>query len=215
MGAIVARHLPKESRRLVINRTLQKAQELAGKINAEAYADLAAAGDADLVAVILPPDAINDTIERLLAIVKPGAVILNMSTAAFLKPEIRAMAKDALVLDAKIIGQSYTMEREEKAIIVVEPCPEAAFKLIQSQLQGLGKVVQGEPGLVTKLNTLAGMESIKFAVAFRKEMKKEGFPDDWISTAIASVCAGSLAAYTKNELGHFGRELVKKLEAEG
>jgi hypothetical protein len=32
--------------------------------------------------------------------------------------------------------------------------------------------------------------------------------------AYSAICAGTLPAYTKNELGHFGRELVKKLEAE-
>jgi 3-hydroxyisobutyrate dehydrogenase-like beta-hydroxyacid dehydrogenase len=215
MGSIVARHLPGEARKLVINRTLEKAQTLARQISGKAWAELTAAKDADLVAILLPPAAVNVTVEQLLDIVKPGAVILNMATAAFIEPQIRTKAKEALVVDAKIIGQSYTMEREEAAIVVVDPCPESVFALIQSQLHGLGKVVQGEASLVTKLNTLAGMESLRFAVAFRKEMKEKGFPEDWISTAISAICAGTLAAYTKNELGHFGRDLVKKLEAEG
>ena len=67
--------------------------------------------------------------------------------------------------------------------------------------------------LVQAVNTIGSTEGIKAAVAVRKQLKAMGIPDAWTDVVIRSVCAGTMKAFTENDLGGFALELVKKLES--
>jgi hypothetical protein len=67
---------------------------------------------------------------------------------------------------------------------------------------------------VETINSLASSEGIKAAVAIRKKLQTLNVDNDWINVAIRTVCAGTMKAFTEDDLGHFARELVRKLEQE-
>lgn len=214
MGSVVARQLPGQTRKIIIDTDFDKAKKLAQEVNGSPGAGLDAAHDADLVAVVLPTPAVSETVTKLLGIVKDGAIILNMATSAQLAPEIHSINKKAAVIDAKVIGHAMSISKGEPGIIVVKCEDEAKFNLIKSQLQGFHKVVMGDADLVPVINVIGSTEGIRTAVNVRKKLEKMNIPEEWIKVVIQTVCAGTMKSYTENDLGHFALELAKKLEAE-
>lgn len=212
MGSVVFKQLPPETKKVIINKSLAKAKNLAEQVNGEAYDTLAGAKDADLIAVVLPPSAVNETINELLKIVKKGAVIINMATSAQIDPEIFNKNRGATIINAKIIGHARSIEIGEPAIIVLDTAENHIFTLIKSQLGVSFQVVQGDSNMVSLINTIGSTEGLKTAVAIRKQLRSMNIPDEWTSVVIRTVCAGTIRSFIDNDLGHFAMELVKKLE---
>lgn len=214
MGSVLAKKLPGQTKKIIIDTDLNKAAQLAEEVNGTSGSVLAEAGEADLVAVVLPAPAVTETVQKLLGIVKDGAIILNMATSAKLPPEIHDLNKKAYVYDAKIIGHAMSISKGEPGIIVVNCKDQDRFNLIESQLNAFHKVVMGDSDLVPEINVIGSTEGIRTAVNIRMKLEKMNIPEEWINVVIRTVCAGTMKSYTENDLGHFALELAKKLEAE-
>ena len=214
MGAVVAKQLPKRTQKIIIDIDLEKADRLAEIVAGIPSDGLASAGSAHLVAVVLPTPAVNETIGKLLSVVKDGTIILNMATTARIDDEVSKKNKDIFIIDAKIIGHAMSISRGEPGIVVIDCNNEDRFDFIKDQLSGFHKVVQGETSRVEKINKVGSTEGIRAAVTVRKKLMALNIPDEWIDVAIRTVCAGTMKSYTENDLGHFALELVKKLERE-
>ena len=76
-------------------------------------------------------------------------------------------------------------------------------------------MMRGDADLVQTVNTTGSTEGIKVAVAVRKQPRAMGIADAWTDVVIRSVCAGTMKAFTENDLGGFALELAKRLESEG
>jgi predicted dinucleotide-binding enzyme len=213
MGSVVARQLPGETRKIVIDTDLHKARALANAVRGEANSDLAAAAEADLVAVVLPTSAVNETVRRLVGVAKKGALILNMATTATVDSSVATKNRDVLVVDAKVVGHAASMARGSAGILVVKTEDPTVFGTIQRQYPGFS-VVQGDADLVPAVNTIGSTEGIKAAVSVRKQLRARNIPEDWIAVAIRTVCAGTMMSFTENDLGHFAQELARRLEGE-
>jgi len=215
MGAVVAKQLPKRTQKIIIDIDLAKAGRLAEIVTGMPSDSLESAGSADLVAVVLPTPAVNETVGKLLSVVKEGTIILNMATTARIDDEILKKNKGTTsIIDAKIIGHAMSISRGEPGIVVIDCNDKGRFDFIKDQLSGFHMVVQGEASRVEKINKVGSTEGIRAAVAVRKELQALNVPDEWIDVAIRTVCAGTMKSYTENDLGHFALELVKKLERE-
>ena len=213
MGAVVAKQLPRNTRKMIIDIDLEKADRLAEMVGGTASDRLTRADSADLVAVVLPTPAVNQTVSELTGIVKPGAIILNMATTARIDPGTVEKNAGIFIIDAKIIGHAMSISRGEPGIVVVDCTDRKRYQRIKDQLPGFHKVVQGEADRVEKINKIASTEGIKAAVKVRRKLSAQDIPEEWIEVAIRTVCAGTMKSYTENDLGHFARELVKKLES--
>jgi len=214
MGSVVAKQLPDITKKIIIDLDEQKAQELAGKVAGQAATTLEAAKEADLVAVVLPTPAMNKVVDQLTAVVKKGAVIINMATSAKIDQQILDKRSDIHIVDAKIIGHAMSISKGEPGYVIVKTEDPQVFALIKSQLPGFTDVQQGDADLVPVINTIGSTEGIRTAVKVRKELEKLNIPEDWINIVIRTVCAGTMKSYTEKDLGHFALELAKKLEAE-
>lgn len=215
MGTIVAKKMPKETKKLIIDTDYEKAKELAEKVGGIPSASMDAAKEADLIAVVLPAPIVNGVINKLTEVAKKDAVIINMATNAHVDPEIKEKNKDIIIADAKIIGHATSIGKGEPAIIVVNCYDDEKFSLIESQLKEFNKVMPGNSDLVEKINKIASTEGIKTAVKVKKELRKMDVNDEeWINVAIRTVCAGTMRSFTEDDLGHFAKELVQKLEDE-
>lgn len=214
MGSVVAKQLPESTAKIVINRSLERAQALAAQVQGQGSSSLEAVREADLIAVVLPAPEVNKTVEQLAPLAKPGAVIINMATTGTVEESVRAKNSHVWIIDAKIIGHAKSMEKGEPGLVVVKTDDAATFARIKSQLPGFLDVVQGDADLVPKINTIGSGEGIKAAVAARKQMQALSIPEEWINVCIRTACAGTMKSYTENDLGHFARELADKYEKE-
>ena len=218
MGSVVAGQLPGRTKKIIIDIDLKKARLLAEKVDGTPSDNLNSAGDADMIAVVLPTPVVNETVNQLLEVAKKGAVILNMATAAHVDPALIQKNKDISIIDAKIIGHAMSISKGEPGIVVVKCDDTGIFHLVKDQLSGFHKVIQGEADFVEEINKIGSTEGIIAAVGLRKKLSAldvpEDWPDDWIDVAIRTVCAGTMKSFTENDLGHFAQGLVKKLEKE-
>jgi 6-phosphogluconate dehydrogenase (decarboxylating) len=214
MGSVVVQRLPESTRKIIIDSDTDKARRLSQEVQGTFAQALDGACDADLVAVVLPAAVVNDTVAKLVGIVKKGAVILNMATTAHIDPAIKEKNPDIAVIDAKIIGHAMSISRGEPGIIVVDCDDGEIFDRIHAQLQGFHAVVRGAASVVEKINRVASSEGIRAAVIARKKLSQLDIPDEWINVAIGTVCAGTLKSFAENDLGHFALELVQQVERE-
>jgi hypothetical protein len=214
MGSVIAAQLPRSSRRIIIDIDLQRAVTVARRVGGKASDTLRSAADADLAAVVLPAAMTEGIVAQLVDLAKPGAMILNMATAARIDPAIRGKREDIMVVDAKIIGHAGSITEGEAAMVVVDSDDEAAMGRIRRQLPGFRRVVAGEARWVEEINRVASTEGIRAAVRIRQQLSRREIPDEWIDTAIRAVCAGTLKAFVENDLGDFARTLARKIEGE-
>jgi 3-hydroxyisobutyrate dehydrogenase-like beta-hydroxyacid dehydrogenase len=212
MGSVVASRLPFETEITIIDSNFKLAQEVAGKVSGRAFSGYEGAADADMVMLVLPKQAVNEAVEKLLEIVKEGTIILNMATSGYVLPELHRQRKGVFIYDAKIIGHAGSILRGEPGIIVVNCFDQEKFELIKRLLAGFGKIEQGDSSLVERINILSSTEGIRTAVNLKKKLQEMNVPDEWINVAIRTVCAGTMKSFTENDLGHFAQELVKKME---
>jgi hypothetical protein len=75
-------------------------------------------------------------------------------------------------------------------------------------------VVQGDAALVEKINTIGSTEGLRAALTVKAKLAAMNIPDEWIDVAIRTVCAGTMRSYVENDLGHFARQLVQRLDKE-
>jgi len=214
MGSLVASRLPRGTRKKIIDQNPKRAQEVANKVGGEAFGEYEGAADSDLVLLVLPKQAVEEAAEKLLGLVKAGAIILNMATSGYISPELRRRRQEIFIYDAKIIGHAGSISGGAPGIVVVDCFDEEKYGLIKRQLAGLGRVEQGDSSLVERINTLASTEAIRTAVNLKKLLREMQIPDDWIDVAIGTVCAGTMKSFAESDLGDFARELVKKIEQE-
>ena len=215
MGSVIARRLPPDTKKIIIDTVPAKASELAEAVGGSWSVSPEQAGDADLIALVVPASSVREILEKLQVLVKKGTVILNMATTFSIDQATAAKSSGITVIDAKIIGHAASMSRGEPGIVVAKTKSAEILSLIRNQLQGFADVVQGDADLVQAVNTIGSTEGIKAAVAVRKQLRAMGIPDAWTDVVIRSVCAGTMKAFTENDLGGFALELAKRLESEG
>lgn len=214
MGSIVAKQLPKEFDKIVIDSNQEKAKQLADNVGGLYSDDLKAASAADVIAVVLPASVITPTMIELSKIAKAGTIILNMATSAVVDQEIIANNPKLHFVEAKIIGHAISMGEGAPCFVVLNTKDEAIFKIVQQVLAGYEKVIQGDTNLVPVINEIGSREGIRAAVQVRKQLRQYQIPKEWEDIVIYTVCAGTMRSYVKNDLGHFAQALADKFENE-
>lgn len=214
MGSVIAAQLPRSTRKIIIDIDLQQAARVARMTGGEASDALDSAAEADLVAVVLPAPMVAGIVAQLIDLAKPGAVILNMATAARIDPALSGKRPDVSVIDAKIVGHAGSMAKGESAMIVVGSEDTGILTLIRSQLPGFRRVISGDPDLVAEINRVGSSEAIRAAVRIRRHLRGQGIPEDWIDVAIRTVCAGTMKAFVEGDLGGFAQALAQEIEQE-
>jgi hypothetical protein len=215
MGTFVGRQLPPEVKKIFIDSDEGKARQLAANAGGAYGLTVAVAGEADIIALVLPAPAIDGAARELAASAKDGAVIINMATSGRVAEEVKGLNPSLSFVDAKIIGNAKAMALGFPSCVVVDTSNQKIYEKIKSILPGYTKVVMGDSQLVPQINTIGSAEGIRAAVNIRQQLKGQGIPRDWEDIVIYTVCAGTMMAYVEDDLGEFGRRLAKELETEG
>jgi len=215
MGSVVARQLPRGNRTVIIDLDQEKAKQLSQEVNGVFAASLQGAQDADVVFIILPAPAVKETTDALLGIVKNGAVLVNMATNVYADKIYQKNNRGIKLIDAKIIGHSSAISKEEKGLVIIKTEDAGVFNLIRELLAELFTVEQGDADIVETVNSIAVVEGIKTVISLRKQFMEREVPEKWGNAVITSVCLTTMKAYLSGALGPFAAEIAKKLESDG
>ncbi len=148
MGSVVTKMLPGATNKIIIDKDVEKAKELAQTVKGTCSESLEMAKDADLIFVVLPTPVVHDTVAELIKHVKDGAAIINMATTAHISPDLLAKREGIHIVDAKILGHAMSISRGEPAILVLNTKDEKLYELLKEQLTGFEKVEMGNSDLV-------------------------------------------------------------------
>ncbi len=209
MGSVVATQLPPKNPKTIIDINLDKAKITAQKTGSAYDTSLQGAKNADIVFLVLSADLIQNTVNKLLSIVKKGAVLVNLATNASTD---KLHSTHAFLIDAKIIGNAQAISTNQKAIMVVDRCDEKIFNTIKNLMSGAFIVEHGDIEKIRELNTFAVAESIKAAVTVKKKIKEMNCPEKWTNTVLEQLCITTMRAYINGNLGPFAQEIADKAE---
>lgn len=214
MGTQVAGQLPGDLKKIIIDSDGTKAAAVAEKVGADFATDLSAAGNSDVIAVVVPAFAVDSVMEQLSGVAKDGAVIMNMATTAQLDQKLLADNPRLHFVDCKIIGNAGAMSYGAPCYVIAGTEDKQVFAKIATALSGYTKVLMGDPAIVPKINTLGSEEGIRCGVRLRKRLREFDIPKEWEDVVLYSVAAGTLQAFASGQMGHFALELAEKIEKE-
>lgn len=214
MGTFFGNQMPTDARKIVIDTDEDKARRLAGEIGAAFDTSLSAAGEADVIAIVLPGPAVNPVAAQLGPIAKNGAIIMNMATEGVIGEETKRAYPAVHFVDSKIIGHARSMVLGAPGYVVVNTEDDDVLQKVAYCLPGYAKVVKGDSSIVPRINKIGSGEGIRAAVSVRKLLKQYNIPKEWEDIVIYTVCAGTMRSYVEGDLGEFARKLADQLEAE-
>ncbi|MDY4575565.1 MAG: NAD(P)-binding domain-containing protein, partial [Intestinibacter sp.] len=119
MGSVVAKKLPEDANKIIVDRNEEKLEALSKIIDCKFSTSIDALADADIVAVILPESEVNKNVESICKIARDGAIILNMSTNGAVDDSIKDSYKSINIIETKIIGQSSMIEKSKAPSAIV------------------------------------------------------------------------------------------------
>lgn len=209
MGGFIARQLP-PSELIIIDQDWRKAGQLASSLGAKAASSMAEAGPADLVVMALPGPAVDRVAAELAPLLSAGALIINVATGETVGQGIKAAFPALCFIEAKIIGNAFFMEMGGRSIMVVDSPGQARLKQLRLIFPGFTEVMAGDVDMVPAVNELATGEAVKIGVKLCRRLESMGAPESWRDIIIESVCAGTLAAYARRELGPFALAMAEK-----
>src|SRR6202171_5683626 len=144
MGFPMARHLAKEHDVIVWNRTREKGERHAREHGTRLAADLAAAGDAEVIITMLRTSAeVDEIVDRLLPHVKPGTLWIDATSG---DPNVskltaqRLADKGVTFVDAPVTGATVGAENATLTIMIGAKS-EADFERAREVLHLCGKTI--------------------------------------------------------------------------
>lgn len=214
MGSVIAKRLPQEHNRLLINSGKTEGKELADRIGAAYTTDLRKLKESDVIILCVPATTTSIIAKQAASFAKEGAIFINCATKAFFEEQLKQNYLNLYFVEAKMIGHAGSLEQGKSAFVVVDTDKREMFHMIAELFYRMGTVQMGDAKSVPALSTMAAEAGLRTAVALRKQLTMYGLPEEMENILIESVCAGTMSAYVRNDLGHFGQELAEKLESE-
>lgn len=212
MGENVARALPCQARRLIIDLVAERAQAVANACHAEASTELDKARSADAIILVVPPRQTLDLVTQLAQLVERQPLLINMATAIH-SSELQEIVGDRMnIASVKIIGQSEEMKRGTRACVVVDATEDQVFETCKTILGGLGLVMRGDEEKYQKVNRLAAEEVTRAALAIQQQLMGEHFPEEVIRAAICNVAVGTIRNFPWETPDYFMAGILNRLQ---
>lgn len=210
MGSLVARKLPANVNKIVVDTDIDKAKSVAVEIGGTGGSDVSVAREADVIILTLPTEIIAPVAAQLAGVVRPDALVLNLATASDTS-EALSKAPGLVMVPAKIVGHAREIAAGTRPLVAVDAPSDVVLDLVRDLLRDFGSVVRGPEYLVRITNTIASEEGVKAALAMQERLKAAGVPEEWIIPAIQGPGAGTMRAYAAGDMGPFVRALVERL----
>ena len=211
LGVELARRLPAE-RLLLVSRSETKAAALAKELPGAAAAPVSRISEADLVFLAVPANEVVSLYrEQLAPRIRPDAVLVNTATLVD-TAELRAVCPDHRWIPLKLIGSAKALQAGRSALLVTDD--EEHRALLEPLVSKLGRLIAGDERWVLACNTIATKRALEAGLRIAEDIRQAGLPAEFAAAAQAVVGAGVLQSFADGTLGHFGKAVLRDLEAE-
>ncbi|KAB2951185.1 hypothetical protein F9B85_13345 [Heliorestis acidaminivorans] len=211
LGALVAKRLPRETDLIIIDTEEVVARDVAAFTKADYSTALKDIEGATIAILTVPAPTVIPLLQTLQSQeIGRDTLFLNMATTITAE-KIQKAAIDLSVLSVKVIGHFREMELGERGLFVLDETDAETFQRVSSLLEEVAPSVQGFSDQVALINSISAEEGIRTALRVEKRLRQAGVPEEWIGVALRVPTAGTMKAYSLNDLGPFARDLVKKI----
>ena len=213
MGSVVAKKLPDDVNKIIVDRNQEKLEALSKSIDCKYSTSIDILADADIVAVILPESEVNKNVESICEIAKDKAIILNMSTNGAVDDLIKQKYKSINIVETKIIGQSSMIEKfKAPSAIVIGSEDEDIVEKIKYIFKDFSYVESGDVEKVPLAVQTATRQAIVTCMDLKEKLNALDVDTYWQEALFKCVLNGTIGSFMDDTLGPFARKIVKEIE---
>lgn len=213
MGSVVAKKLPDDVNKIIVDRNQEKLEALSKSIDCKYSTSIDILADADIVAVILPESGVNKNVESICEIAKDKAIILNMSTNGAVDDLIKQKYKSINIVETKIIGQSSMIEKfKAPSAIVIGSEDEDIVEKIKYIFKDFSYVESGDVEKVPLAVQTATRQAIVTCMDLKEKLNALDVDTSWQEALFKCVLNGTIGSFMDDTLGPFARKIVKEIE---
>ncbi|MCI6736542.1 MAG: NAD(P)-binding domain-containing protein [Intestinibacter sp.] len=213
MGSVVAKKLPDDVNKIIVDRNQEKLEALSKSIDCKYSTSIDILADADIVAVILPESEVNKNVESICEIAKDKAIILNMSTNGAVDDLIKQKYKSINIVETKIIGQSSMIEKfKAPSAIVIGSEDEDIVEKIKYIFKDFSYVESGDVEKVPLAVQTATRQAIVTCMDLKEKLNALDVDTSWQEALFKCVLNGTIGSFMDDTLGPFARKIVKEIE---
>lgn len=213
MGSVVAKKLPDDVNKIIVDRNQEKLEALSKSIDCKYSTSIDILADADIVAVILPESEVNKNVESICEIAKDKAIILNMSTNGAVDDLIKQKYKSINIVETKIIGQSSMIEKfKAPSAIVIGSEDEDIVEKIKYIFKDFSYVESGDVEKVPLAVQTATRQAIITCMDLKEKLNDLDVDTSWQEALFKCVLNGTIGSFMDDTLGPFARKIVKEIE---
>ena len=213
MGSVVAKKLPDDVNKIIVDRNQEKLEALSKSIDCKYSTSIDILSDADIVAVILPESEVNKNVESICEIAKDKAIILNMSTNGAVDDLIKQKYKSINIVETKIIGQSSMIEKfKAPSAIVIGSEDEDIVEKIKYIFKDFSYVESGDVEKVPLAVQTATRQAIVTCMDLKEKLNALDVDTSWQEALFKCVLNGTIGSFMDDTLGPFARKIVKEIE---
>ena len=213
MGSVVAKKLPDDVNKIIVDRNQEKLEALSKSIHCKYSTSIDILADADIVAVILPESEVNKNVESICEIAKDKAIILNMSTNGAVDDLIKQKYKSINIVETKIIGQSSMIEKfKAPSAIVIGSEDEDIVEKIKYIFKDFSYVESGDVEKVPLAVQTATRQAIITCMDLKEKLNDLDVDTSWQEALFKCVLNGTIGSFMDDTLGPFARKIVKEIE---
>jgi pyrroline-5-carboxylate reductase len=166
--------------------------------------------DQDLLILALPAAAILPFISNLKIHGNSdhSPNFINMATTLHTS-EITKAFPDLNVIGLKYMGHARDLLDHGKGLFISEI---TLPNKVEALFSYLGNVKQDSENCLAEVNKLATFYAVKTAVEIENEFAKRGYPLEYVKRALTSISPEVIRSYSEGSLGHFAKEIAKKIQ---
>lgn len=212
MGEAIATHIYSDVELTLLNRGSKQGKELAQTLHAHYSTDFSVLNQVDVILCCVPQGMTDKVIRKASRYASTGTIIINCSTKAWIKDEVKKEHHQLHYVEAKIIGHAGSIKAGKRAYVIAE-ADEDVRDNVTDIFSPLAEVVFDDPALVEKLNKVATEVGIKAAVQLDQQVRDKKLSPEIKQILLENVCAGVMSAYARDDLGHFAKQIVEDLNS--
>lgn len=213
MGSVIAKKLPDDMEKVIVDRNIEKLKKLSEIIKYEYSCNINSLSTCDIILVVLPENAVNQNIEEICKIAKQNSIVLNMSTNGKVDENIKAKYKNINIIETKIIGQSTMIDKfNQPCAIIIGSDDEEIIEKIKNVFKNFPYVEKGDVEKVPLAVSSATRQAIITCMDLKEKLNNLDIDKSWQEALFKTVLGGTINSFVDDTLGPFAKAIVNEIE---